>query len=263
MLLIADNLQITKESVQKALAQRDAKTIRNLVGRCEESGADAIDINTGPLGKNAEDKMKFFVDAVQEVTELPIVIDTANPMAIEAGLKCAKNRAIINGFSLEPKKIEKILPLAKTFDTDIMGYLLTKEGQVPKTATQRLTIASEIHSKIIEEDISEERLIIDPVLVPLIWDDGKNQDFELLGVIRLLPDVLGFEVKTVVGLSNLSAGAPASLKKNIIENSYLSMLAASGLSMVLLNIFNTETVKTAKAIEELLNPGIFSWEVSQ
>lgn len=259
MWLVADNLQITKQYIQKALDNKDAETIQRLIIRCVENGADAIDINTGPLGKRADEKMEFFVNTVQKVTDLPLIIDTANPVAIEAGLKCCKNRAIINGFSLEPHKIEKILPLSNKFDTEIMGYLLTPEGQVPKTSSERIAIALEIHGKVLEAGIDEKKLIIDPVLVPLIWGDGKTQDLDVLEVIRLLPEVLGYDVKTVVGLSNLTAGGPGGSKGEIVESSFLAMLAASGLTMVLLNIASSHTVRTAKTINKLMEPGIFSW----
>ena len=85
MILIADNLTVTNRAVQRALDEKDPEPIRQLVKRCEAAGAEAIDINSGPLVRDAENRMTFLVDTVQGVTDLPLLIDTASPRAIEAG----------------------------------------------------------------------------------------------------------------------------------------------------------------------------------
>ena len=112
MILIADNLQITNPAIGAAVDEMRAGPIRELVRLCEKADADMIDINAGPLTKNGEEKMAFLVETVQAACSLPILLDTANPHALEAGLQVAKNKVIINGFSLEPRKLERILPLA-------------------------------------------------------------------------------------------------------------------------------------------------------
>lgn len=84
-------------------------------------------------------EMEFMVETVQEVSDLPILIDIANPKALEAGLRVSRNKAIINGFSLEPAKLEPILPLTKKFETDIIGYLLYPNGHVPPYGAERLS----------------------------------------------------------------------------------------------------------------------------
>jgi len=91
--------------------------------------------------------MAFMVEAVQDVCSLPLYLDTSNPSAIAAGLKVCREKPIINGFSLEPAKIEKILPLAATFDCDIIGFLLYPNGMVPRDAQERLTVAGQLHSR--------------------------------------------------------------------------------------------------------------------
>ena len=105
MKLIADNLRITKTDIQEALKRFDPKPVQDLVTICAKKGTFAIDVNTGPLGKAPKRGMRFFIEAVESVTDLPLLIDTSNPAAMKAGLEAAKNRPIINGFSLEKKKI--------------------------------------------------------------------------------------------------------------------------------------------------------------
>ena len=120
VIIVADNLQIANQRVADALRRMDASPILEMVKGCIAAGAEAIDINPGPLARCAEEKMTFLVETVQSVTNLPLVLDTTNPAALETGLEVSRNRTVINGFSLEPARLESILPLAKRFDTDII-----------------------------------------------------------------------------------------------------------------------------------------------
>ena len=97
----------------------------------------------------------------------------------------------------------------------------------------------------------KERLIIDPVVAPLIWNDGTIRNMELLKIIRMLPDVLGFPVKTIAGLSNLTGGIKDVDKKINLQKAFLPMLSASGLSIVLMDMLNkplAEMVKTCNLL---------------
>jgi 5-methyltetrahydrofolate corrinoid/iron sulfur protein methyltransferase len=96
-------------------------------------------------------------------------------------------------------------------------------------------------------------------VVPVNWQDGHLQAGEVLRTIRHLPDVLGYEVRTVVGLSNLTAGAGSRREGSLLEQVYLSMLAAAGLDMVLLNIFHADTIKAARASDALISQKPFAW----
>ncbi|MEZ4528171.1 MAG: dihydropteroate synthase [Desulfobacterales bacterium] len=260
MILVADNLQITHPKIEQAVREMNPEPVREMVRKCADAGADAIDINSGPLSRDPEKKMAFLVETVQEVTDLPVLLDTANPRALEAGLSVSRNPTVINGFSLEPAKLECILPLAKKYDTDIIGYLLYPNSHVPHTEAERLEVAVELYAEFQKAGLENERLIIDPVIAPVIWENGNRQDMEILSVLRNLPDLLGFPVRTVAGISNLTTGRGPKEQKRLLEKAYLPMLAASGLSMALLNIFHAKTVAVAKACNALTDPKIFTWE---
>lgn len=260
MILVADNLQITHRVVARAVEDMNPEPIQALVKQCIGAGAQMLDINSGPLTREPERKMSFLVETVQSVTDLPVLLDTTNPKALAAGLSSSKNKTLINGFSLEPARLEHILPLAKRFDTDIIGYLLYPHGQVPRDEEERISIAIELFSEIEKAGLSPEQLIIDPIIAPVLWENGHMQNAGILNVIRNLPDLLGVPVRTIAGISNLTTGQGVSEKKLLLERTYLPMLAAAGLNMALLNIFHAETVKTAKAASALLSTAIFSWE---
>lgn len=261
MILAADNLQITLPEMAKAMEEMNPEPIQSLVRRCVAAGAQMIDINSGPLSREPERKMRFLVETVESATEVPLLLDTANPNALAAGLAAATQPPIINGFSLEPKKLEKILPLAKHYGVDSIGYLLYPSGQVPREEAERMEIAVALFEAYRRAGLDPERLIIDPIIAPVLWESGNRQNAGILNVIRQLPELLDFPVRTIAGLSNLTSGKLGNLEKRLLlAQAYLPMLAASGLSMVLLNIFHTKTVRTAKACDALLKDEIFTWE---
>jgi 5-methyltetrahydrofolate corrinoid/iron sulfur protein methyltransferase len=263
MLFIADNLQITRPSVARAFAAEDASFFIELARSMAKAGADAIDINTGPLPKNPRKAMTFFVDAVQEGCSLPLCLDTVNPLAMEAGLaRACHGRPIINGVSLEPSRFKAMAGLARRFDADIIAYLLTPEGRVPSDSDTRLAIAANLFAGLCDEGVLPGRIIVDPICPPLAWDEGPAQARAVLETLRLLPEVLNFPVRTVAGLSNLTSGLPAPANaRPALQSAYLALLCQAGLSYALLDIFCKEPVNVARACAALLKPGVFSWEI--
>jgi 5-methyltetrahydrofolate corrinoid/iron sulfur protein methyltransferase len=260
VLLVADNLQITDPEIAAALASRNPEPVRALAKRCAAAGADAIDVNSGPLTREPEAQMTFLVEAVRSATDLPLVIDTANPAAMEAGLRAAGPGAVINGFSLEPAKLNRILPLARAYDADIIGFLLTPRSQVPTASAERLSLAVDLFQACQAAGVAPQRLIIDPVVVPLAWQDGNRQAREMVALLRQLPELLGFPVRTSAGLSNLTTGGGHRRQRLLLERTYLPMLAAAGLDMVLLNILHSDTVAVGRACRLLTTDRVFTWE---
>ena len=261
MRLIADNLRITQKAIEVAVAEKDSLPLQAMAKRCEMAGADGIDINSGPLYRDPEFRMSFMVEAVQEVTPLPLILDTSNPKALKAGLLACKTPATLNGISLEPSKLEHILPLAVAHQADLVCYLLYPNGHIPPDSAERLNVAVLLYQKCLEAGIEPYRLIIDPVVVPLSWQDGLFQAREVLTVIKTLPEILGFPVRTIAGLSNLTAGVRDPTKKHLAEQAYLPMLAASGLSMILMNVLHTESVRVARTCRLFSQESIFTWEM--
>lgn len=259
MLLIADNLQIANTPLARAIAEEDPAPLQELVRRCVASGADAIDVNTGPLPRDAARAMRFVVEAVQAATGLPLILDTANPEAMAAGLAACRNRAIINGYSLEPSKIEKMLPLAARFDAEIIGYLLRPDGHVPASASERLALALDLVDALKQAGGDAGRLIVDPVIGPLMWENGLDRNRGALEVLQRLPELLDFPVRTIAGLSNLTAGAGSRPQRLLVERAFVPMLAAAGLDMLMLNIQHRETVCVARASRLLRRDSVFTW----
>jgi 5-methyltetrahydrofolate corrinoid/iron sulfur protein methyltransferase len=259
MIIVADNLRITNPTIASATERLDPEPIQALVRRCEAAGADWIDINPGPLARDPEKIMAFLVDAVCSVTRLPLLLDTTNPKALAAGLADSRNPTIINGFSLEPSKLTHILPLARQYRCDIIGFLLYPNSQVPIMETECISVLLDLYRTFQQAGLDNHQLIIDPVVAPLVWADGARHNKDLLSVIRNLPDLLGFPVRTIAGLSNLSAGNMPKTIKQLLQCTFLPMLIEAGLTCVLMDALHAPTVQTARAGDALLSEAVFSW----
>ncbi|MBF0549031.1 MAG: dihydropteroate synthase, partial [Deltaproteobacteria bacterium] len=74
MILVADNLQVTNRVIEQALTDMDSTPIQNLVKQLEAAGAEAIDVNSGPLPRQGAEKMVFLVETIQQVSDLPLYL---------------------------------------------------------------------------------------------------------------------------------------------------------------------------------------------
>jgi 5-methyltetrahydrofolate corrinoid/iron sulfur protein methyltransferase len=259
MIIVADNLHVVNPRVAKAVAELSPDPIIDVVLDCQKAGAQAIDINSGPLTKSPEKHFSFLVETVQRVSDLPLILDTANPIALAAGLKICRNPPIINGFSLEPSKLDNILPLAAAYDVDIVGYLLGPNSEVPIEAEEMMATAVSVFEALLKAGLPPERLIIDPVIAPLSWDNGLRHNQAVLSVIQRLPDLLGTPVRTIAGISNLVTGPLPTRRKIELEKAFVPMLAATGLDMALLNVFHDATVQMVGTCNALLGKMVFAW----
>ena len=259
MILVSDNIHIVNKIIAKAIEDLDPEPILDLTLKIKKSGAKIVDINPGPLRKDRGKKMAFLINTVQEATGLQLCLDSPDPEVLEAGLAFCKKKPIINGFSLEPHKLDKILPLAVQYETEVVGFLLSPDSKVPHDLDERLSLASTLAEKARTAGLAPDRLIIDPVVVPISWDDGARQARDVLTCIRLLPELLGFPVKTIVGLSNLTSGVASNDSTLLLEQVYLAMLAQAGLDMALLNVLRKRSMATGYLCDAIQNARVLSW----
>ena len=107
MLIIGENIHIIAPPVKAAIEARDAKTIQAMAVAQVEAGAGIVDLNIGPQKKHGHEVMPWIVQAVQEVIDVPLSLDTTNFAAMEAGLKVCKQPAMLNSASADPDRLRQ------------------------------------------------------------------------------------------------------------------------------------------------------------
>ncbi len=253
MYLIADNLHGLNPTVASAMQRLDPAPIRDLVRRCESSGAELIDINPGYLSRHNEDRMEFLVEVVQETTSAGLVLDSPNPRLLAGGLSVCRSKPILNALSLEPRKLQEILPLAVEHGTKLVILLMDERSFTPPTVEEKLALAIDLRERALSAGMSGEDLIFDPVLPNLSWDDAYNRVAEDIKTVRLLASGAIFQepTPTMSGLSNLRSGARDRFPSSI-ELTCLGLLAGAGLSYALANVLDAEVLDTVRSIKRLL-----------
>jgi len=241
MILIGENINIMSKTIGPALKERNPKPIQELAEAEIAAGIDYLDLNIGPARKAGDELMAWVVNTVQEVTDKPLSLDTTNPVAMEAGLKVHKGRALINSISLQPDRLEQGLPLAKEYNADMIGLLWGVEG-MPRDANERCMLAVDLIYKANEAGIPNENIWIDPILTPVSVEINQvNACFEFMSMLKdIAPDC-----KSTVGLSNISNGTPTPLRP-YLNRTCLVMLMKYGIYSAIVDAFDSELIKIAR-----------------
>ncbi len=239
--VIGENLNVMSKSLGPAMKAREAKPIQEMAKAEAEQGVDYIDLNIGPARKDGPDLMKWIVGAVQQVVKIPCVLDTTNPDAIKSGLQTHAGKALINSTTLQPERLQKVLPLAKEFDTEIICVLWGPSG-MPRDADERAMFATEMMMKANELGIASEKLWIDPIVSPVSVE--INQVKACVEFMKVLSDLVP-GCKSTVGLSNISNGAPDNLR-GWLNRTYLIMLGRYGLHSAIADAFDEDLLAIAQ-----------------
>jgi len=249
MILIGESINIMSKTIGPALKERNPEPIQELAKVQDKAGMDYLDINIGPARKAGDELMDWVVKVVQEVTDKPLSLDTTNPVAMEAGLKVHKGKALINSISLQPDRLEQGLPMVTKYSASMIGLLWGIEG-MPRDAAERGVLVADLLYQAGEAGISAEDIWVDPIVTPVSVE--INQVKSCLEFMSMLPDIAP-DCKSTVGLSNVSNGTPADLRP-YLNRTYMIMLMKYGLYSAIVDPFDTELIQIARGeMPEIVN----------
>ena len=208
MMTAADNLNVLHPGISEALKTLDPAPLQEMARLCEQAGARFLDINPGYLSPREEDRVTFLVEAVQEVTSLPLILDSPQAGVLARGLKACRSKPILNALTLEEHRLQEILPLAAEHQTPLVLLLVDRQSLVPSTLEEKTAVALELAERALGAGLLLEHLIFDPVLPHLSWPDAYSQIGRGIHLLRLLSSGVLFKdpVRTMAGLSNLRSG---------------------------------------------------------
>jgi len=238
---VGENINIMSKTIGPAIKDRQPEPILEMAKHQEKVGIDYLDLNIGPSRKAGQEVMDWLVKVVQGVVKKPLSLDTTNPDAMEAGLKIHKGKALINSVSLQPERLERALPMAKTYNAYVIGLLWGKEG-MPRDANERASHAVDFMYRANELGIPTEDIWIDPIVSPVSVE--INQVLSCLEFMSMLKDIAP-EAKSIVGLSNISNGTPNHLRP-VLNRTYLVMLMKYGLYSAIVDAYDQELLNIAK-----------------
>lgn len=189
--------------------------------------ADVLDVNVGFPGVVDEELLPQAVIELQDHFDIPLCLDSPNPKAIEAALKVARGKCLINSVNAEEASLQRLLPVAREYGAAIIGLVLDDDG-ITHDPEKRLKIAEKIIERAVRSGIKEEDVIIDPMAMAVSAD--PNACRVTLETIRLVHDRLGHNITQ--GASNISFGLP---HREDINNAYMAMSILYGLTCPIAN----------------------------
>jgi cobalamin-dependent methionine synthase I len=162
-------------------------------------------------------------------------------MAMEAGLKVCKSKALINSISLQPDRLDAGLPMVNKYNADMIGLLWGVEG-MPRDANERCMLAVDLVYKANAANIPNDKIWIDPIATPVSGE--INQLKACFEFMAMLGDIAP-GCKSVVGLSNVSNGTPVELRP-YLNRTFLVMLGKLGLYGAIVDAFDSELINIAR-----------------
>jgi 5-methyltetrahydrofolate--homocysteine methyltransferase len=228
ILIIGERLNPTgKKNLQKALRESDMETVKKEAAAQQAAGCHVLDINAGLPGIDESAVLVDMIRAVQGIINIPVQIDSTDPCAVEAALRIANGKAIVNSVNGKRESLDSILPLVKKYGAAVIGLTLDENG-IPCTAEERLVIARRICDAVISYGIPEKDLLIDCLTLTVAAQ--PKQAMETLRAIRMVKEEL--DLATVLGVSNISYGMPERDKLGAV---FFTAALASGLDAAILN----------------------------
>lgn len=242
--LIGERINPTgKKRLKQALKEDDLSYVLGEAVKQEERGAHALDVNVGLPEIDESSVLEKCIMEIQAVTDLPLQIDTSDPVAMERALRRYNGCPLINSVNGKKESMREFLPLAAKYGGAIICLTLD-EGGIPDTAEGRVRIARKIIREAAKYGIGKNRLIFD-TLATAVSADGNAANVTLSSLEKIRH---GLGCNTSLGVSNVSFGLP---QRDFITSSYLVMALSKGLSAAIYNPYSDEVEKAYRTFMSL------------
>jgi cobalamin-dependent methionine synthase I len=228
MLIIGEKINSSIPSTAAAIEKRDADYIRRLARDQVEAGAGMIDVNAGTFVDEEVELLKWLINLVQEVTDVPLCVDSPNPIALKAVLPLHRGKALVNSISLEPERYASVLPVVKESGASVVALCMDDRG-IPNDAQGRIDIACRLVDKLGNDGISATDIYFDVLVQPISVNDafGRAAIDAVKGIRERIPGA-----HTTCGLSNVSFGLP---ERKLLNSVFAVALICAGMDTLIVD----------------------------
>jgi cobalamin-dependent methionine synthase I len=247
MVIIGEKINTIRGAIARAVENRDSAFLQKEALKQVEAGVDALDVNVGSPSNETE-SMRWAIGVVEEVTDIPLCIDSSSPDAIRAGLEACRGRekAWVNSIAMDQKKIEGVLPMAKKHNCRVVALCMDEKG-IPAAVRERVEVASRIVKVIEDWGIPPGNLYLDCLVDPISL--GPRRTVNTLETIRTVKSLFP-QVNTIICLSAVSYGLPG---RKLLNRTYLPLLIDAGVDAIFLDPLDEDLAATLRASYALLD----------
>jgi 5-methyltetrahydrofolate--homocysteine methyltransferase len=230
-----------RKKLVSTLQERNFGYVLELAENQIKAGADVLDINVGFPGVDDVKLLPETVLAIRDKFDIPLCLDSPNPKAIEAALKVAGGKCLINSVNGEEKSMNALLHIAKEYGAAIIALTMDDNG-ITHDPEKRLAIAEKILERAVKAGIRQEDVIIDPLAMAVSADPLAC--LVTLETIRLVHQKLGLNITQ--GSSNISFGLP---NREVLNSAFMTLAILNGLTCP---IANPEKITAAVRATDLI-----------
>ncbi|MEC8441545.1 MAG: methionine synthase [Cyanobacteriota bacterium] len=208
-LIIGERLNASgSRKVRELLAQEDWDGLVSVARGQVKENAHVLDVNVDYVGRDGEQDMHELVSRLVTNVNLPLMLDSTEWQKMEAGLKVAGGKCILNSTNYEDgdERFFKVLELARRYGAGVVVGTIDEDGMA-RTAEKKFAIAQRAYKDALEFGIPAHEIFYDPLALPIstgIEEDRLNGK-ATVDSIRLIRDNLP-GVHVVLGVSNVSFG---------------------------------------------------------
>lgn len=228
VIIIGESINPTRrKKLVSTLQEGNFEYVLELAESQIRSGAEVLDVNVGFPGVDDVKLLPETVIAIQGKFDIPLCLDSPNPKAIEAALKVASGKCLINSVNGEEASLRNLLPVAKEYGAAIIGLCMDDDG-ITHDPEKRLKIAEKIIDRAVREGLKEEDIVIDPLAMAVSAD--AQACMVTLETIRLVHNKLGHNITQ--GASNISFGLP---DRESLNAAFMAISIYNGLTCPIAN----------------------------
>lgn len=235
--LIGERINPTgKKRLKQALKENDIAYVLNEAVSQTEMGAHVLDVNVGLPEIDEPAMLEKCVAEIQAVTDLPLQLDTSDPIAMARAMRIYNGVPLVNSVNGKRESMDAVFPLVEKYGGVVICLTLDENG-IPDSAEGRVKIAEKIIEYAHSYGILRGQLIFDTLAMAVSAAPGAAN--AALGALEYIRRELG--CNTSLGVSNISFGLP---QRDFINSTFFAMALARGLSAAIYNPNSQEMKKT-------------------
>ncbi len=197
---------------KRLLDEEDYDGLVSMAREEVKHGSHLLDVCVDFVGRDGVADISEVVSRFVRQVNAPIMVDSTEAPVIEAALKRAGGKCIVNSINLEDgeKRFDDVCPLLKRYGAAAVALTIDEDPQagMAKTADRKLAIAERMHDLFTNKwGLDERDLLFDPLTFTIATGlaDDRRLGLETLEGIRLIRERFP-NCGVLLGLSNISFG---------------------------------------------------------
>jgi len=222
---------------RELLAAEDLDGMVQMAREQVRHGSHLLDVCAAYVGRDEVADMTMLLRRLVTDVTVPLVIDSTEVGVLEASLKLAGGKCIINSINLEDGegKLDHVCRLAKRYGAALIALTIDEEGMA-KTRQRKVQVARRIHSLAVERHgIRSSDLIFDPLTFTICTgnEDDRRLGLETLDALPAIKEACS-GVQLVLGLSNISFGIKPPARR-VLNSVFLHLARERGLDAAIMH----------------------------